>query len=132
MGFPVDPEVYNINNGSSASITSALQNFSAFSNKGLNKTSLPSTRFILELIRLTTSTVSTISASNKASSTIPFKSIVLFPLYEPSEVITILDSQSLILVESALAEKPAKTTECIAPILAHARTVIANSGIIGK
>ena len=31
----------------------------------------------------------------------------------------------------AEAEKPAKTTECIAPILAQAKTEIANSGIIG-
>ncbi len=44
---------------------------------------------------------------------------------------TILQSESLILVAKAVAEKPAKTTECIAPILAQAKTEIANSGIIG-
>ena len=33
---------------------------------------------------------------------------------------------------NASDENPAKTTECIAPILAHANTENANSGIIGK
>ena len=44
---------------------------------------------------------------------------------------TILQSESLILVANATAEKPAKTTEWIAPILAQASVAIANSGIIG-
>ena len=34
--------------------------------------------------------------------------------------------------KQAVAENPANTTECIAPILAQAKTEIANSGIIGK
>ena len=80
LGFPVDPEVYKINKGSSASIISASQYLSAFSSKGSNRTSLSLTRLILELILFTTKTVSTISHSNRASSTIPFKSIVFPPL----------------------------------------------------
>jgi hypothetical protein len=48
-----------------------------------------------------------------ASSIIPFKSIVLFPRYPPSEVMTILQSLSFILVATADAENPAKTTECM-------------------
>ena len=57
--------------------------------------------------------------------------MVFEPLKDPSEVITILQSESLILVAKAVAEKPANTTEWMAPILAHARTDIASSGIIG-
>ena len=45
---------------------------------------------------------------------------------------TILHSLSLILAATAEAENPAKTTECIAPILAQAKTEIAKSGIIGR
>ena len=72
------------------------------------------------------------SQSSKASSTILFKSIVLAPLKEPSLVITILQSESFILVDKAVEENPAKTTECMAPILAQANTETASSGIIGK
>ena len=63
------------------------------------------------MIRLTTRTVLILGHVSKASSTIPFKSIVLFPLNDPSAVITILQSESFILVANALAEKPANTTE---------------------
>ena len=45
---------------------------------------------------------------------------------------TILQSESLILVAKAVDENPANTTECMAPILAQANTEMANSGIIGK
>ena len=62
----------------------------------------------------------------------PFRSMDLEPLYEPSEVRTILQSESLILVDNAFAENPANTTECIAPILAQAKRATANSGIIGR
>ena len=44
---------------------------------------------------------------------------------------TILQSESLILVDNAVDENPAKTTEWIAPILAQANNEMANSGIIG-
>ena len=61
-----------------------------------------------------------------------FKSIVLLPLKPPSAVITILHWESLIRAASAEEENPAKITECMAPILAHARILIASSGIIGR
>ena len=54
------------------------------------------------------------------------------PLKEPSLVMTILHSASLIRAAREADEKPAKTTECIAPIRAQARVAIAKSGIIGK
>ena len=87
---------------------------------------------ISDIILLATKTFFIQEHFSKASSTIPFKSIVLAPRNEPSAVIIILHLESLILVANAFAENPAKTTECIAPILAHAKTEIANSGIMGK
>ena len=104
----------------------------ASSRSGCNHWSRPSFILISVLILFTTKTFSTDGVFSKASSTILFKSMVLFPRYPPSDVITILHSLSLILAVTADAENPAKTTECIAPILAHARIVMANSGIIGK
>ena len=62
-------------------------------------------------MRFTTNTFSTPAQFSNASSTIPFKSIVLLPRKEPSLVITILQSQSLIRVASAVEENPANTTE---------------------
>jgi hypothetical protein len=44
---------------------------------------------------------------------------------------TILQSLSFILVATADAENPAKTTECMAPIRAQAKVMV-SSGIIGK
>ena len=69
--------------------------------------------------------------SSKASSTIDFKSINLDPLKLPSAVNKTLHWESLILAAKAVAENPAKTTECTAPILAHARTATVSSGTIG-
>ena len=58
-----------------------------------------------------------------------------FQFFEPrllkSEQITILQVASLIRSASAFAENPAKTTECIAPIRAQAKTEIPNSATIG-
>ena len=45
---------------------------------------------------------------------------------------SVFEYVSLILVDNAVAENPANTTECIAPIRAQAKTEIANSGIIGR
>jgi len=84
-----------------------------------------------ELILFNTMDFSIVGLDSKASSTIDLKSTVLFPLKTPSDVNIILHSASLILVESATDENPAKTTECTAPILAQANTEMANSGTIG-
>ena len=131
FGFPVEPEVYKINNGSSASITSGSQVVSALSNNGCSHSSRPSFMVMSASVRLVTSTVFTPSQDSNALSTIPFKSIVFFPRKEPSAVITILQSESLIRVANAFEENPANTTECIAPIRAQAKREMANSGIIG-
>ena len=121
-----------MNNGSSASIISATQLSDAPSTNGCNHWSRPSFIAMEVLVLLATKTVTTPGQLFKASSIIPFKSIVFSPLNPPSEVMTILQSLSLILVATAEAENPAKTTECMAPILAQANTATDNSGIIGK
>jgi hypothetical protein len=87
---------------------------------------------LMVLFVLLLNTLATQGVFTNASSIIPFKSIVLFPRYPPSEVMTILQSLSFILVATADAENPAKTTECMAPIRAQAKVAIASSGIIGK
>ena len=123
--------MYKINKGSSESIISAGKLSSTLSSSSFHHFSF-SFKVIPLFIRFNTITESTQSQSFKASSTIDFKSIVLFPLKLPSEVRTILHDASLILADSADEEKPANTTECIAPTLAHAKTAIASSGTIGK
>ena len=131
LGFPVDPEVYNINSGSSESKISAGQLSLTLFNSSCHHFS-----FLFKVIPLfilfKTITDSTQSQSVKASFTIDFKSIVLFPLKLPSDVKTILQEASLILAAKAVDEKPANTTEWTAPILAQASTATANSGTIGK
>jgi hypothetical protein len=63
------------------------------------------------------------------ASIISFNAIVLLPRYPPSDVMTILHSLSIIRLLQG--KNPAKTTECMAPILAQAKMETAN-GIIGK
>ena len=121
-----------MNKGSSASMISATLLSEAASTRGCNHWSRPSFMATLVLVLLATKTFSTQGQCVNASSIIPFKSIDLLPRYPPSEVMTILQSLSFILVATAVAENPAKTTEWIAPILAQAKTETANSGIIGK
>ena len=111
FGFPVEPEVYKMNKGSSASIISATLFPKAASKSGCNQMSRPSFIFTAVLVRLATNTFSTQGHFSNASSTIPFKSTDLLPLNPPSDVITILHSESLILAATAEAEKPANTTE---------------------
>ena len=66
-----------------------------------------------------------------ASSVISFRLMSFSPLYRPSDVIKIEHSASFIRSLNEFAENPAKTTECMAPILAHDKTAIASSGTIG-
>src|SRR5690554_4012992 len=87
---------------------------------------------ISEWVRLATNTVDTPGQEVNASSTIPFRSMVLFPRKEPSLVTTSLQFESLMREDNAVAEKPAKTTEWIAPIRAQANNETGNSGIMGR
>ena len=120
-----------MNKESSESIISGGQSSFTFNNSSCHHFSL-FFKVIPLLILFKTITESTQSQSFSASSTIDFKSIVLFPLKLPSDVKTILHEASFILAAKAVDEKPANTTEWTAPILAHASTAIANSGTMGK
>ena len=131
MGFPVEPEVYKIKSGASASIISIGQLEVTFSISSCHQTSLPFFIEIVFFVRSKTMHFSIEGVVCIASSEISFKGVIFAPLNPPSAVIRILQSASLILSESDFAENPANTTECIAPILAQAKTAIANSGTIG-
>ena len=132
LGFPVDPEVYKINNTSSESIISGAHTDDKPSIKSCHHKSI-------DLFQLTDSNVCCntthfliVSQDFNASSAMSLRGIVLSPLKPPSAVIKKLEPESWILAASAEAEKPAKTTEWMAPILAQARTAMVNSGTIGK
>ena len=102
-------------------------------------TSLPETQSIslvdsssvvespIERERSYTNTFETISLQlffSMASSTIFFNFISFVPLTPTSAVITTFELEAAILEDSASLEKPAKTTEWIAPIRAAASMVI--------
>src|SRR5260370_25605201 len=66
--------------------------------------------------------------SCNASSTAAFNFTSLPRRQPPSAVTTSLHCASLMRSTSAVLEKPPKTTECVAPMRAHASIEIANSG----
>ncbi len=58
--------------------------------------------------------------------------MLFVPLNPPSEVMTTFEVASFTRSASAVAEKPAKTMEWIAPIRAQASMATASSGTIGR
>src|ERR1700688_1867604 len=120
--------------GSSASITAAGQDFACVataswyqqSRGGYIGTGVP--------VRRTTSTCVTHSVPSmlSAPSTLCLSGTRLPPRSPSSAVMTMLEPQSAIRPPSASDEKPANTTECTAPIRAHASIAMAISGIIGR
>ena len=131
MGFPVEPEVYKIKSGASASIISIGQVEVTFCISSCHQKSLPFFIEIVFFVRSKTMHFSIDGVVFIASLEISLRGVIFAPLNPPSEVIRILQSASLILSDNDFAENPANTTEWIAPILAQAKTAIANSGIIG-
>ncbi len=140
MGFPVDPEVYKINNGSSASISSHGQSALAFCISSSHQRSRPS--FISHSIpdssptRFTTIQVSTFSsicsdARAIAVSAFGFIGIAFAPRKVPFAVMSVLQVESTIRSANASAEKPPNTTEWIAPIRAQASIATVASTTIG-
>ena len=83
------------------------------------------------LVRFTTNTLETLCEPFNASSTAGFNANAAPLRNPPSAVITNFASASWIRDKSASAENPPKTTECTAPIRAHANIATAASGIIG-
>ncbi len=85
-------------------------------------------------VRRTTSTCSTgffVVGPDGRSSTASFSDTALPRRYCPSVVMTSLASASSIRARSAVAEKPANTTECMTPSRAHASIATMASGTIG-
>src|SRR5213594_4059605 len=82
-------------------------------------------------MRLKTTTRSTDGTAGSDSSTTFFSSTFLPFLTPPSAVMIILDCASFALSTSACEEKPEKTTEWTAPILAQASIAMGNSGTMG-
>ena len=67
-----------------------------------------------------------------ASSTLVLSATILPRRHPPSAVMHMTAPQSLMRSRSASAEKPPKTTVCVAPMRVHASIAIAASGIIGR
>ena len=131
LGFPVEPEVYNINSISSESKISGSHWDETSHMQSCHQKSLPDVILIFCFVLSNTITLSIVLHFSRASSTTGLTGIVLFPLKFPSEVKTIFAWQSFILSASEVDEKPAKTTEWTAPTLAQANIAIAASGTIG-
>ena len=83
-------------------------------------------------MRFTTTTQSTPPHFFSAASTLAFSGTLRPPRRPSSAVITTLDWQSVMRWASESGEKPANTTEWIAPIRAQASIAKAASGIIGR
>ena len=83
-------------------------------------------------VRLTTRHFTSSEQCSSAASALALSGVVLPPRGAKSAVMTTLASQSLIRLASASGEKPANTTEWIAPMRAQASIAKAASGIIGR
>ena len=127
----MEPDVYNIKRGSSAFISSGIHSKSAFSiischhksRSLLISTSIP--------VLLTTITCSIEGVSDTALSAFAFIGIFCFvPRTPVSCVIKTLHEESLIRSRRDSGLNAPKTTECTAPILAHASIAIGNWGTI--
>src|SRR4051794_41934449 len=82
-------------------------------------------------VRLTTTTQSTPPAFAIAASTLAFNGTFLPPRSPSSAVMMTLDWQAVIRWARLSGEKPANTTEWMAPMRAQARIAEAASGVIG-
>ena len=133
FGLPVDPEVYRINSGSSAFISSGGQSSDTFAVASCHQTSRCSCHSTSPPVRCRTSTLLMVLTSGlvSASSTFFFRGTARPPRRPSSAVTTTLASESMIRPESASGEKPPNTTVCTAPIRVHASIATAASGTIG-
>ena len=145
LGFPVDPEVYSLNSGCSASTHSIGAESSAgccasaschhWSRSPSVAIGMSARAAASGLSR--TSTRSTLCGSAPlahlatAASTTVLSGIGLAPRRTAEAVSTTLDLESAMRAASASAEKPPKTTEWTAPMRAHASIAAGSSGTIG-
>ncbi len=131
LGLPVDPEVYRINNGSSASISSGLHSASAVAIASCHQRSRSLTISTVSPVRWTTITCLIDGVSATALSAFVFMGIFCFvPRTPVSWVINTLQAESLIRSRRESGLKAPKTTECTAPMRAQASMATGNWGII--
>ena len=122
-----------MNSGCSASTATGVCWSLAVSTTSDHQTSTSSFQATSWPVRFTTSTCCTDGVPLvSASSTAGFSALAAPRRYPPSAVTTSLASASLIRVLSASAENPPNTTECGAPMRAHASMVTTASGISGR
>ncbi len=123
-----------MNSGCSASTTTGACWSLAASSASCHQTSRPSCHATSCPVRRTTSTFWTIEPASlvSASSTAGLRALGAPRRYPPSAVMTVVAWASTIREFSASAEKPPNTTECGAPMRAHASIAMTASGIIGR
>jgi hypothetical protein len=131
LGLPVEPDVYRRNSRSSLSIASGSQAAGCPRTASCHHTSRPARIGTASPARCTTKTRFTDSRPRVASSTWGLSASSDPRRQLASAVITALQSPSTIRSRSACALNPPNTTECAAPIRAHASIATAASGTIG-
>ena len=97
-----------------------------------HQTSRPAFISTASLVRRTTRQLFTVGVSASGASTFALSGTDLPRRQPPSAVMQSFAPQSLMRSRSASAEKPPKTTVCVAPMRAQASMAIAASGIIGR
>src|SRR5690606_35570255 len=114
FGLPVDPDVYSMNSGDSASITSGGQSGEAEAMASWYQTSRSEYQWMSPPVRRTTTTFSTVSTPGcvRASSTLDLSGTVRPPRRPSSAVMTSFEPESMIRLARESGEKPPKTTEC--------------------
>ena len=120
-----------MNSGSSASSSSAGQSAEASAISSWYQTSRPSRHGTSLPVRRTTMQVWVFGHPSRASWVFLFSGTLRPPRGPSSAVITTRQSESRMRSRSASGEKPPNTTECTAPIRAHASIATIASGTIG-
>jgi hypothetical protein len=133
FGFPVEPDVYRMNKGSSEPIGSAAEGLrtSGALISCAHHVSRPGSMSTSPEPRRTTMHDSMLGHSNSASSALALSGTLRPPRMPSSAVMSIFAWQSWIRPRSAEELKPPKTIEWIAPIRAQASMAITSSGTIG-
>ena len=121
-----------MNSGCSESTASGSHASEQSATASWNHTSRPSRQATAFFVRRTTTTDFTPSRPSMASSTCGLSGSTLPRRQPPSAVITHVQPPSTMRSRRDCALKPAKTTECGAPMRAQASIAIAASGIIGR
>mmetsp|Transcript_2512 Transcript_2512/g.9867 ORF Transcript_2512/g.9867 Transcript_2512/m.9867 type:complete len:212 (+) Transcript_2512:1203-1838(+) len=140
LGVPVDPDVYSMNRGASESIHSQSHSAETASISSCHHVSRPSTIGHSPCNRRNTTTLCTHSAEPSPEALLPSSSVLstcvlsstgFAPRITASHVTITLLCASARRPRIASGENPPNTTECTAPMRAHARQATASSTTIG-